>query len=132
MSGEDANVETRKSARLSAIAALLAFLACNGLIALSALLAGLGIGFDINPHLQAVLISLFAILTTWFVSRGFRVHRKPGPLILAAVGAIVILATLYLAYSKLVESIALAALIVAAIWNWRLARQPAPAAGAPH
>ena len=131
MNAEDTNVETRKSARLSAIAAILAFLACNGLLALSVLLAGMGIGFDINPHLQAVLISLFAILTAFFVYRGFRAHRNPGPLILAAVGAIVILATLYLAYSKLVESVSLAALVIAAVWNWQLARRRAAAPESP-
>lgn len=125
MNAEDVNVEIRKSARLSAITALLAFLACNGLLALSALLAGLGIGFDVNPHLQAALISLFAVLTVFFVYRGFRTHRGPGPLVLAALGAAVILATLYLAYSKLVESIALVLLVIAAAWNWRLARRRA-------
>ena len=130
MTDEDARVDTRSNARLSAIAALLAFLACNGLLVLSAVLASLGIGFDVNPHLQAALISLFAVLTAFFVLRGYRSHRKPGPLILAMLGAIVILATLYLAYSKLVESVALAALVIAAIWNWRLARQAASHPGA--
>jgi hypothetical protein len=128
MTDQDSKVDTRSDSRLGAIAALLAFLACNGLLVLSAILAGLGIGLDINPHLQAALIALFAILTVFFMLRGYRIHRKSGPPVLASLGAVVIVATLYLAYSKSLESIGLAALAIAALWNWRLRRQPGPSA----
>jgi hypothetical protein len=131
MQGDGGTVATRKNARLSAISALLAFIACNGLLALSALLAGIGAGFDINPHLQAGLISLFAMLTVFFVFRGYAGHGNPWPLALAAVGALVILATMYMRYSKLVESVALAALLIAAGWNWALARRAAAYTGPP-
>jgi uncharacterized membrane protein len=115
----------RKFAFYSTAAALLAFIACNGLILATALLAFFGISLSINPHVQAVLISLFAILTSVFVYRGFRHHRQPGPLILAGTGALVIVLTMYVSYSKLIETIGLMALLAAAGWNWYIARRDA-------
>ena len=121
----DDSIATRRFSRLGAISALLAFIACNGLLLLSAVLAATGIGLDINPHLQALLISLFAVLTAFFVFRGYIGHRNPWPLALAAAGALAILATMYIHYSKLIESVALAALLLAAGWNWALTRRGA-------
>lgn len=113
----------RRFAFYSGVAAVFAFIACNGLILLAAILAIFGISFSINPHVQAVLVSLFAILTSILLFKGFRQHRKPGPLILACTGAIVIILTMYIAYYKLIESIGLLALVIAAVWNWRIARR---------
>jgi len=50
-------------------------------------------------------------------------HRKIGPLLLAGIGALVIILTMYISYSKLIESAGLLALVVAAGWNWYFARQ---------
>jgi arsenite methyltransferase len=114
----------RRLAFYSGLSAVLAFIACNGLILATAVLAVLGITLSINPHVQAVLISLFAVLTAILLFRGFLEHRKVGPLMLASTGALVILLTMYVSYSKLVESIGLVALVAAAGWNWYIARQP--------
>jgi len=113
----------RKFALYSGIAALLAFIACNGLIAATALLALFGIGFNINPHLQAILISIFAALTSVFIFKGYRRHRIIGPLLLAIAGAAIIILTLYISYDKLVETLGLLILIAAAGWNWQAARR---------
>jgi len=53
-------------------------------------------------------------------------HHKIGPLFLAGIGALAIILTMYISYSKLIESAGLLALIVAAGWNWYLARQEEP------
>jgi hypothetical protein len=108
------------------ITALLAFIACNGLIVVTAVLALFGITFDINPHVQALLISVFAILTSVLVFRGYQRHRKLGPLLLAASGTLAIILTMYLSYSKLVESAGLLMLIAAAGWNWWETRRESP------
>ena len=115
---------TRKLTRYSTVAAAFAFIACNGLIVLTALLALFGITFVVDPHVQAALISVFSILTLILVYTGYRQHRTRGPLILAAVGALVIIATMYVSYNKTIESIGLVALITSAIWSWRVVREP--------
>jgi hypothetical protein len=123
MTGEGKSESTHKLAVYSGITALLAFIACNGLIVVTAALAMFGITFNINPHVQAILISVFAILTSVLVFKGYLQHRKTGPLLLAAAGALVIVLTLYISYSKLIESAGLFALVVAAGWNWQSVRQ---------
>ena len=114
-----------KFAFYSGVAALLTFIACNGLIFVVALLALFGITLDINPHVQAILISLFAILTSVLIYKGFMQHHKIGPLLVAGIGALVIILTMYVSYNQLIESAGLLALVVAAGWNWYLARQEA-------
>jgi hypothetical protein len=114
---------TPKLARYSAVAATFAFIACNGLIVLTAFLALFGITFVVNPHIQAVLISGFSILTLILVYIGYRQHRMRGPLVMAAVGALVIVTTMYVSYNKTIESIGLVALIASAVWSWRVVRK---------
>lgn len=123
MTVESKSNSERRIALYSGVAALLAFIACNGLILATALLAVFGISLSINPHVQAVLISLFAVLTSALIFKGFRQHRKIGPLILASAGAVVIIVTMYISYSKLIESFGLLALVMAAGWNWYIARR---------
>lgn len=125
MAYEGGSKSARKFAVYSGIAALFAFIACNGLILLTAILAVFGIALSINPHVQAILISLFAILTSVLIYKGFRQHHKIGPLLLGGIGALVIILTMYISYSKLIESAGLLALVLAAAWNWYLARREA-------
>jgi len=47
----------------------------------------------------------------------------PGPLLVCALAAIVLIGTLYIHFNKIVESIALLALFAAAFWNWKINRQ---------
>ena len=123
MTREGKSNSASKFVFFSGVAALLTFIACNGLFLVTALLALFGITLGINPHVQAILISLFAILTSILIYKGFRRHRKIGPLLLAGIGAVVIILTMYISYSKLIESAGLLALVVAAGWSWYIARQ---------
>jgi len=123
MATEARSKSAGKFAFYSGIAALLAFIACNGLILLTAILAAFGIALNINPHVQAVLISLFAILASVFIYKGFKQHDRIGPLLLGCVGALVIILTMYVSYSKIIESVGLLALVVAAGWNWWVVRR---------
>jgi len=126
MASKGESKSTSKFAFYSGVSALLAFIACNGLILVTAVLAIFGITLSINPHVQAILISLFAILTSALIYKGFKQHHKIGPLLLAGMGALVIILTMYISYSKLIESVGLLALVVAAGWNWYVARRQAP------
>lgn len=112
-----------KFAFYSGVTALLAFLACNGLILVTAILAMFGIALSINSHVQAVFISLFAILTFVLIYKGFKQHQKIGPLLLGGTGVLVLILTMYVSYSKLIESAGLLALVVAAAWNWYVTRR---------
>lgn len=128
MTVEGKSNTNRRFALYSGIAALLAFIACNGLILATAILAVFGITMNINPHLQAIVISLFAVLTSILIFKGFRQHRKIGPLIMASAGALVIILTMYISYDKLIESMGLLALVTAAAWNWYIVRREASSA----
>jgi hypothetical protein len=122
MVSEGESKSARKFAFYSGVAALLAFIACNGLVLVIAIF---GITLSINPHFQAILISLFALLTSVLIYKGFMQHHKIGPLLLAGIGALAIILTMYISYSKLIESAGLLALVVAAGWNWYVARREA-------
>ena len=107
---------------LPGAAALLAFVACNGTAVLVAMLTVFGVTLVINPHVQAAAISLFALLALAFVFLGYRRHRTMGPLLLASVGAILVVGTMYIAFNKIIESLGLLALIASAVWSWRASK----------
>lgn len=107
---------------LPGAAAVLAFISCNGLFIVGATLALFGITIAINPNIQAAAISLFAVLTPGFVFLAYRKYHVLGPMILSAIGAILIVGTMYIYFSKIVESIGLLALITSAVWSWRAAK----------
>jgi hypothetical protein len=56
----DTQKDLGKLSWLPGAAAILAFIACNGLFVIVAILSLFGITPAINPHIQAAAISLFA------------------------------------------------------------------------
>jgi hypothetical protein len=117
---------TRKSgsaSRLAPLFALLAFLACNGTLILIAALSAIGISIAINPHLQAAAIALFAVATLLLVFKDTRKHQNLGPFILAAVATTTLIGTMYIYFNKVIESIGLLELFIAALWSWQLSRR---------
>jgi hypothetical protein len=115
----DSQKAGKKLGWLPGAAAVLAFIACNGIFVIIAIFSLFGVAVAINPHIQAAAVSLFAVLTVGFVLLGYREHRVPGPLILAVIGAALIVGTMYIHFNKIVESVGLAGIIAAAIWSWR-------------
>lgn len=107
---------------LPGAAAVLAFIACNGLFVLVAIFSLFGIAIVVNPHIQAAVISLFALLTLGFVVLNYRQHRVAGPVIMSVIGAVIIISSMYIYFNKIVESIGLLALIVSAVWSWRASK----------
>ena len=107
---------------LPGITALMTFLACKGVLIIAVLYPLVNFTRLINPHLQAAVISLLALVTLGLVFRGYRKCATTlGPLAIATVGTIIIVGSMYIAYIPIVESVGLAMLIVAVIWNWRCA-----------
>jgi hypothetical protein len=118
---DNANKAARTS-QFAAVGAVLTFIACNGVIFLIALFSAIGITLVISPHIQALVISLFALITLTMVFIAFRKNRIPGPLILCAVGAVIVIGTMYIHYDKIIESAGLLVLFVSALWSWRVSQ----------
>jgi hypothetical protein len=109
-----------KTSQIAALGAILTFIACNGVFILIALFSAIGITLVINPHVQAAAISLFALITLAMVFVAYRNNKVPGPLILCAIGALIVVGTMYIQYDKIIESVGLLALFVSALWSWRV------------
>lgn len=76
-----------------------------------------GVSLPINPHLQAVLMWGFAVLVVYALWRDRPYHGANSPLVLGAVGATVLIATLYLNYDTRIEAAAYVLLVIAALAN---------------
>jgi MerC mercury resistance protein len=112
----------RKLSWLPGVSAIFAFIACNGLYVIVAFFSLFGITIAINPHIQAAAISLFAVLTLAFVFLAFREHHVLGPMILSAIGVVLIIVAMYIYFSKIVESLGFLVLISSAVWSWRASK----------
>ena len=119
----DGTHKSGTASKLAPLVAVFAFLACNGAIVLLAVLSAIGISISINPHLQAAAIALFAVVTLLLVFRDCKNYQALGPLILAAIASATLIGTMYIHFNKVVESIGLLELFIAALWNWQLSRR---------
>ena len=106
----------------AAVFAILAFIACNGLVVLIAAFSFIGVSISINPHIQAAAISLLSLVTLGLVFRGFKNNRKIGPLVLALAATVTLIATMYIHFNKIAESLGLLALFTSALWSWHINR----------
>jgi hypothetical protein len=107
---------------LAAIFAVFAFVACNGMFVLIAVFSLIGISISINPHIQAAAISLFSVVTLVMVISAFKKNRAIGPLILAIAATVTMIATMYIHFNKIVESLGLFALFASALWSWQISK----------
>ena len=95
----------------------LALVACYGTLAAVSLLPLLGIGLALNEALWAGTIALFVVLAALAVAAGVKRASTPGPALLAAGGAGVVLYALFVEYSMAVEAAGFALLAGAAVWD---------------
>jgi uncharacterized membrane protein len=119
----DSTQKSRSTGKMAPLFSIFTFLACNGTLILIAALSALGISISINPHLQAAAISLFAVTTLVLVFIDIKIHKNLGPLILASVASATLIGTMYIHFNKVLESIGLLELFIAAIWSWQLSRR---------
>ncbi len=72
---------------------------------------------SINPHAQAVLMWVFALLAVSFLWRDRKRHAKELPLVLGGIAAAILIITLYFGYDERVEALAYVLLVIAALLN---------------
>ena len=72
---------------------------------------------SINPHVQAVLMWVFALLAVSFLWRDRKRHAKELPLVLGGIAAVILIVTLYFGYDERVEALAYVLLVIAALLN---------------
>ncbi len=72
---------------------------------------------SINPHAQAVLMWVFALLAVSFLWRDRKRHAKELPLVLGGVAALILIVTLYFGYDERVEALSYVLLVIAALLN---------------
>lgn len=100
----------------------LAITACYGTLVLVSVLSLLGFTLVIHPALWAGAISVFTLLAVVGVAASYRGHRVAGPLIVAGLGAALVIWAMFGSYSRMVELLGFAGLVTATIWDWRLKR----------
>ena len=103
-------------------------------------LSALGVTIAINLHVWAAAIVIFAVIAVLGVGLGARRHGVWWPLILAVLGAALVACAMYLPgriegiagiagisgiSARVVEIAGFAALIIAALGDWRLSRASA-------
>lgn len=116
---------------LAGTGTVLSLASCYGSLGVVAILSVMGVNLAINVHIWAASIVLFAVVAAVGVSLGYLRHRKAIPMTLAVIGTLLVAAAMYGAgaiqtipglSSRAIELIGFAALVIAAIWDWRLKR----------
>jgi hypothetical protein len=113
---------------LPAAGTLLSICSCKGTLIIIAGLSLMGVTLSINVHLWAAAIVAFAIVAVFGLALGYRQHRTSGALILGIAGALIVIFSLYGSQAirmmgvpkDAVEIVGFAALVAAAVWDWRL------------
>ena len=107
---------------LPGAAAVCAVVACYGTMGTVALLSLLGISIGIHEGVWAGAIVVFAVLASTALVLGYRRHGNAGPAILGFIGLVLIGWTMLASYDRAVEIAGFAALVTAAVWDWRARR----------
>ncbi len=111
---------------LPGIATVLSLVTCYGTLAVIGLLGTLGVAIAFDEALWAGAIVAFAALAVGALGLGLARHRKPGPILVGGLGAIVLGYAMYVQYDRLIELSGFVLLSLAAVWDWRLRGVPAP------
>lgn len=98
-----------------AAATAVALLACYGTMALVAALSLMGLSLAVDEGLWAVAIAAAAVIAVAATGLNLRRHGRPWPLLLAALGAALILYAMFGAYHPVVEGLGFAALVGAVV-----------------
>ena len=106
--------------RLAGVATVLSLIVCFGTLALTAILAALGIAIAVNNTLWSGAIVAFAALAVIGLGAGLIRHRKPWPFLTGGLGAAVIAYAMYVHYDRTIEMTGFLLLSLAAIWDWQL------------
>jgi len=97
---------------------LLAVAACYGTLAAVSLLSLIGINLEIEEAAMVKLVSGLLVVALAGMAYAFSKHRNPGPLLLSAAAAALLLWVFFAAYSRTLEMLGFALLIFASIWDF--------------
>ncbi|MCK6454351.1 MAG: MerC family mercury resistance protein [Alphaproteobacteria bacterium] len=114
----------RHTAWLPRAATVLAILSCYGTTALISILALLGISLAVDQGAWAVAIGFSTALAVLAIAASARHHRRYGPTAAGALGLALVLWVMFGSYAWTIELAGFALLVVAALWDRRLARAP--------
>lgn len=116
------NMKTSKFRRLAGIGTILSLITCYGTLALVSILGALGFVFAINNTIWAGAIVAFAIIAVIGLAFGLSRHHRIFPFIIGILGTELIIYTMLVDYSRVIELSGFALLVMAAFLDWRIKR----------
>ena len=117
-----------KIAWLPGAATALGVFSCYGTMILVGLLALLGISLAVDERIWATAVGVLSLLAAIAIALSYRRHRVIGPVIFAAIGAVLVLWVIYGSYSRVIEFFGFGFLVIATLWDWRARLSNRPAA----
>jgi hypothetical protein len=109
--------------RYSGVAVVLSIVACYGTLALVAILSLAGVTISVHEGAWAAVIVVFAWLAVLAMGVNIRSYRSFGPFVLSDIGALLVSWVMMVDYSRVLEAIGFALLIVAALWDRQVRRR---------
>jgi hypothetical protein len=109
--------------RYSGVAVVLSIVACYGTLALVAILSLAGVTISVHEGAWAAVIAVFVWVAVLAMGVNIQRHRSFGPFVLADIGALLVSWVMMVDYSRVLEVIGFALLIVAALWDRQVRRR---------
>jgi FtsH-binding integral membrane protein len=109
--------------RYSGVAVVLSIVACYGTLALVAILSLAGVTISVHEGAWAAVIVVFVWVAVLAMGVNFQRHRSFGPFVLSDIGALLVSWVMMVDYSRVLEVIGFALLIVAALWDRQVRRR---------
>jgi hypothetical protein len=109
--------------RYSGVAVVLSIVACYGTLALVAILSLAGVTISVHEGAWAAVIVVFVWVAVLAMGVNFQRHRSFGPFVLSDIGALLVSWVMMVDYSRMLEVIGFALLIVAALWDRQVRRR---------
>ncbi|OIO68273.1 MAG: hypothetical protein COW19_02915 [Zetaproteobacteria bacterium CG12_big_fil_rev_8_21_14_0_65_55_1124] len=103
---------------LGSATSLLAVAACYGTLAAVSLLSLIGINLEVEEAAMVKLVSGMLVLALAGMAYSFSKHRNSGPLMLSIAAAALLMWVFFGTYSKSIEMLGFALLILASIWDF--------------
>lgn len=116
--------------RYSGVAVVLSLVACYGTLALVLLLSAAGITLNVHEGAWATAIVVFAWIAVLAIGVNIPRYRSFAPFILADVGALLVSWVMFVNYSRGLEILGFAMLVVAALRDRYLRKRGPVSAGA--
>jgi mercuric ion transport protein len=113
--------------KLGIVGSFLAGACCLGLPAVLSVAAAAGLGFLVNDAVLRPLLIAFLAISVLGLGLGYRIHRRPLAVIVAALSAFAVYFFIYVRTITLFAYLGIAGLVAASILNIAFRRKRAPA-----